>query len=197
MLLLCLGLLLLVTAFLGMRTSRNRRAFRRLSLSVLVCTSGLFLLFALVYAIPPYSTPVTVTARNPQREPLDLYLITAYKEEPPLVQKRVWLPPGTYTQRSLEFDHATALWTVGINRSDRIVWFRTTSDPEGRRSSDAEQLTPIDLSTRELVRKSIRDYNRDRLFRNSLLTVDLLLMVLISLQTWAPKWTERMLRGRG
>jgi hypothetical protein len=195
-LLVCLSLLLVVTAFLGLRTSRNQRAFRSLSLPVLVFTIGLVILVAVIYAVPPYSTPVTITVRNPQQEPLDLYLITAYKDLDPLVQERVWLQPGTYTTRTVEFDHATVLWTVGINRSDRIVLFQSTSYPDARIPSDTSQFIQEAPSTLQLVHKSIEAYNRDRLFRNSLFMVNLLLMILISLQTWAPKWTERMLGSR-
>ncbi|RYD53597.1 MAG: hypothetical protein EOP52_05540 [Sphingobacteriales bacterium] len=192
-----LGLLvlLLVTAFLGLRTSRDQRAFRTLSLPVLGITIVLLGCIALLAEIRLDSTPVGIPIRNTLKEPITFYFLTTHADSHPLVQERVLLQPGTATRRTIEFDGATALWTIGINASDRIVLFQSTSDPEVRMPSDINQSIQEDPSTLHQVQKSIGDYNRARLARNSLLTVDLLLMVLISLQTWVPKWTERMLRS--
>jgi len=196
-----IAILLLVTATFICRLTARRIGstnFKQLAFVVLLVSTISLLLLVVGSFIGAESTPVWVTTTNRLDEKIKIYTITVYDHPvyddiSRFVYKGGSLNVGDSSTTIIEYDGAIEFWTVGLDDLNKIVFFNSTNSHSiSEYKFNIDKVYIADHSKVKLAINDIENYSKDKLIKNILIGLNILLTLtlLLEILTSKPKFNN-------
>jgi hypothetical protein len=189
-------ILVLVTSTIILRLKSRRfgsNKFKELAFVVLLISTFYFLLLLITKFIGPESTPVWVTTTNHLDKKITVYNMTiydhpVYDNKSRFVYKGTSLNAGDSSTTIIEYDSAIEFWTVAFDDLNKIVFFNSTNShsiSEYKFNIDKSYIA--DNSKATLANIDIQIYNKDKLTKDILIIVDIILTLILLIEILSSK----------
>lgn len=188
-------LIILIATIFGRLKERRvgSKDLKRVVFFVISISTIYFLLLFIATNIGGESTPVWVTATNHLDKKIKVYIITVYDHPvyddiSRFVYKGGTLNIGDSSTTIIEYDGAKEFWTVVLDDLDKVVFFETTKvDSIEKYNFNIDKGLIADQSKLLLAKADIIVYNKDRLIKDILIWLDIMLTIVLLIEILTSK----------
>jgi hypothetical protein len=191
-----IAILILLTATIIFRLNARRvgsNNFKELSFIVLLISTIYFLLLIVGTFFGGESTPIWITTTNHLDKKIKVYIVTVYDHPvydgiSRFVDEGRNINVGDSSTIIIEYDGAIEFWTVGLDDLNKIVFFNITdSHSISKYKFNIDRSYIADNYKATLAKSDIQIYNKEELTKNTLITFDIILTLLLLVEILSSK----------